>query len=498
MTALVMELVEGDDLSQRIARGAMALDEALSIAKQIAEAVEAAHEQRIIHRDLKPANIKVRGDGTVKVLDFGLAKALDGDRLSAHDMAASTTAGLATAAGVILGTAPYMSPEQAKGLPVDRRADIWAFGCVLYEMLVGRRAFDGNSLSELLAAILTRDVDFSAVPIATPARVRELLRRCLDRDPRQRLRDIGEARIVLEQPRESGPDGTARRGVAGVRWLPAGVGVGLLIGALAIAMWTRNRDAGFQAPVRLSMPLAPAERLAGDAYQRPTLRGFSIASDGQLAVFGGWRKGQRTIYRRALSEAIASPVTGSEGGGFLSCRPTGDGLASSRTTRWSRCRSTAGPRSRSALSPPARPRRLPAPHGERTGRSSSGSCEVPFGRSGPAAEHHNISPSSMRAGTRCRIGCRTTSLEREGSCSRRRRDTLELGRIAILRTGRARATHARRKRRRRSIRTRPPAVCAERDAARRPLRSRAPGCGRRRGARWSSVSCSQSATTTRW
>ena len=194
--ALVMELVEGEDLSQRIARGAIPLDEALPIAKQIADALEAAHERGIVHRDVKPANIKLTNDGHVKVLDFGLAKALDDDRLSPPYDAASTTINLATKAGVILGTAPYMSPEQAKGQPVDRRTDIWSFGCVLYEMLVGRRAFESDSLSELLAAILTHDVDLSRIPPDTPAGVRELLRRCLDRDPKQRLRDIGEVMPV--------------------------------------------------------------------------------------------------------------------------------------------------------------------------------------------------------------------------------------------------------------------------------------------------------------
>ena len=158
MTALVMELVEGDDLSQRIARGAMPLDEALPIAKQIAEALEAAHEQGIIHRDLKPANIKVRGDGTVKVLDFGLAKAMDPAGASAVNAANSPTlTGHATALGMILGTAAYMAPEQAKGKAVDKRADIWAFGVVLYEMLAGRSAFAGETVTDIIAAVVTRE-----------------------------------------------------------------------------------------------------------------------------------------------------------------------------------------------------------------------------------------------------------------------------------------------------------------------------------------------------
>ena len=171
MHALVMELVEGEDLSQRIARGAIPIDEALPIAKQIAEALEAAHEQGIVHRDLKPANIKVRADGTVKVLDFGLAKAMDPPAGSSPNVSQSPTitTPAMTQAGMILGTAAYMSPEQARGKAVDKRTDIWAFGCVLYEMLAGHLAFKGETLSDTIAAILEREPDWGALPAATPA-----------------------------------------------------------------------------------------------------------------------------------------------------------------------------------------------------------------------------------------------------------------------------------------------------------------------------------------
>ncbi len=199
--ALVMELVEGEDLAQRIARGAIPLDEALPIAKQIAEALEAAHEQGIIHRDLKPANIKVRSDGTVKVLDFGLAKAMEpvGSAPGMSHSPTITTPAM-TQAGMILGTAAYMSPEQAKGRAADKRSDIWAFGCVLYEMLSGERAFKGDDVADTLAAVLRQDIIWAALPASTPASVRRLITRCLDRDVRRRLRDIGEARIVLDDP----------------------------------------------------------------------------------------------------------------------------------------------------------------------------------------------------------------------------------------------------------------------------------------------------------
>ena len=206
--ALVMELVEGEDLSDHIARGPMPLVDALPIARQIAEALEAAHEQGIVHRDLKPANIKVRPDGTVKVLDFGLAKALGPDSaVSASGAEASPTftAG-ASEQGVILGTAAYMAPEQARGRAIDKRADIWAFGVVLYEMLTGARAFAGQGLPDVLAAVLRHEIDWRKLPGETPARLRQLLERCLAGDVKQRLRDIGEARIALAAIERAGPE----------------------------------------------------------------------------------------------------------------------------------------------------------------------------------------------------------------------------------------------------------------------------------------------------
>src|SRR5262245_10427907 len=199
--ALVMELVEGPTLADRIAKGAIPIDDALPIAKQIAEALEAAHEQGIIHRDLKPANIKVRPDGMVKVLDFGLAKALEPVSLSGADATASPTitSPAMTGVGVILGTAAYMSPEQAKGRPADKRSDVWAFGCVLYEMLTGARAFAGDDISDTLAAVLRGEPDWRVLPTATPASIRRLLRRCLEKDRRRRLSDVADARLEIEE-----------------------------------------------------------------------------------------------------------------------------------------------------------------------------------------------------------------------------------------------------------------------------------------------------------
>jgi eukaryotic-like serine/threonine-protein kinase len=195
--ALVLELVEGATLADRIAQGAIAVDEALPIARQIAEGLEAAHEHGIVHRDLKPANIKVRPDGTVKVLDFGLAKAMEPVALIPGDVTASPTI-TSPAIDVILGTAAYMSPEQARGRHADKRSDVWAFGALLYEMLSGERAYPGDDMAETLAAVLRRDIEWTALPASTPTSVRRLMARCLDRDVKRRLRDIGEARIVLD------------------------------------------------------------------------------------------------------------------------------------------------------------------------------------------------------------------------------------------------------------------------------------------------------------
>ena len=201
VTALVMELVEGDDLSQRIARGALAIDEALPIAKQIAEALEAAHEQGIIHRDLKPANIKVRPDGAVKVLDFGLAKAMEPTAGSSPSMSMSptiTTPALMTGAGMILGTAAYMSPEQARGKTVDKRADIWAFGAVLFEMLTGKRAFGGEDVQDTFVAIMRDEPDWSRLPATLSPALGTFIQRCLQKDPRHRIHDIADVRLALE------------------------------------------------------------------------------------------------------------------------------------------------------------------------------------------------------------------------------------------------------------------------------------------------------------
>src|SRR5262249_24810667 len=198
--ALVLELVEGDTLAERLARGSLPVEETLEIARQIAEALEAAHERGIVHRDLKPANVKLTPDGNVKVLDFGLAKALAGDRSSPDVSTSPTITAVSTQAGIVVGTAAYMSPDQARGRSVDKRADIWALGAVGWGMLTGRRLFEGEAVSDVLAAVLRQELDFAMLPRETPSGVIRLLHRCLERDPRSRLHDIADARLEIEEP----------------------------------------------------------------------------------------------------------------------------------------------------------------------------------------------------------------------------------------------------------------------------------------------------------
>jgi hypothetical protein len=263
--ALVMELVEGQTLAERIASGPVATDEALPIAKQIAEGLEYAHERGIVHRDLKPANVKITPDGAVKLLDFGLAKALEGEAAAADISTSPTISRLATQAGIILGTAAYMSPEQAKGKVVDRRADIWAFGCVLFEMLAAKQTFNGETGSEILAAVIKEEPNWAALPSLIPQRIRELIRRCLQKDAKQRLQAIGDARIALEEAISgakeeflSAPPDAQQRGLAPGRhflpWLLAasvalvvGVAVGWRVAArrsVAVPHWSAQMLGG--------------------------------------------------------------------------------------------------------------------------------------------------------------------------------------------------------------------------------------------------------------
>jgi eukaryotic-like serine/threonine-protein kinase len=311
--ALVMELVEGEDLSQRLARGAIPLDEALPIARQIAEALEAAHEQNIIHRDLKPANIKVRPDGTVKVLDFGLAKALDPAGASSASAGAlanspTLTSPAMTAMGMILGTAAYMSPEQARGRPVDKRADIWAFGVVLYEMLTGAHLFAGESIPETLGLIFSREPDLAALPAATPARVRALIARCLVRDSRQRLRDIGDARLEIDGVGESNGKAPAVPTRSLWRALPWGL---VLATALVAgwALWGRSRaDTTTHDTMYFDIGFPPdVEPLVGQTSP------IAIAPDGRSVAMIGVKDSARRLFLRRLDRGDTIEVPGTSG-----------------------------------------------------------------------------------------------------------------------------------------------------------------------------------------
>ncbi len=312
VSALVIELVEGEDLWQRLTRGAIPTDEALPIARQIVEALEAAHDQGIIHRDLKPANIKVRPDGLVKVLDFGLAKALEpaGGAPGASHTPTITTPTM-TRPGVVLGTAAYMSPEQAKGRPADRRSDVWAFGAVLFEMLTGTRAFKGEDVSDTLAAILRDEPAWSSLPSDTPAPIKRLLRRCLVRDARKRLRDIGDARLDIEEAIAApssdipAPQAAARPATLAQRALPwlVGLAVGAVAGSAAWGL-LRPESASSAPPIRTTITAPPAVEIVDVA----------LAPDGRTLAFTGTQNDKSRIYVRALDQIEAVPLTGSEGG----------------------------------------------------------------------------------------------------------------------------------------------------------------------------------------
>ncbi len=305
--ALVLELVEGETLAERLASGPLSPAEALDVARQIAAALQAAHERGIVHRDLKPANVKLTPGGQVKVLDFGLAKVLEVER-PAPDLSHSPTITAGTAAGVILGTAAYMSPEQARGKPADKRADIWAYGAVLYEMLTGRRAFPGETVSDTLAAVLTKDPDWSALPASTPASVRRSLKHCLERDARNRFHDIADVLITMaETPGEVAPAPPAPRRIARVLpWLAA-----VLAAALAGAGWwraLRQPAGGTERLSRLAVAVSEPDRIPFD-----DLPVFDLSSDGRKLVYVSDRGDGRRLFLRSVDQMEPKAVAGSEG-----------------------------------------------------------------------------------------------------------------------------------------------------------------------------------------
>jgi serine/threonine protein kinase len=319
--ALVMELVEGETLAERLSAGPLEIDEAIAIARQIAEALAAAHEQGIIHRDLKPANIKLRPDGTVKVLDFGLAKALEpaGAGQGNATGAATITSPAMTNLGVILGTAAYMSPEQAKGRPADKRGDVWAFGCVLYEMLAGRRAFEGEDVSDTLATVLKGEPGWSALPSNLPPAVRALLEGCLRKDRRERIGDISIALFLLNQPHALAPRAAAgttprRRAWRGAALLAGGVLIGA---AVATAIFSRPQPSPPLPVSRFAIALPPD--------QLPTLArpSVNISPDGARIVYVASGR----LFVRALAETEAQAIAGVDGALHPVFSPDGQTLA---------------------------------------------------------------------------------------------------------------------------------------------------------------------------
>jgi len=330
--AIVMELVEGEDLSRRIAEGPMPVQDTLAVARQIAHALEAAHDQGIVHRDLKPANVKVRDDGVVKVLDFGLAKAVTPEAGSATPgaMNSPTLTARATELGIILGTAAYMSPEQAKGKAVDKRADVWAFGVVVYEMLTGQRAFKGDDVSETLASVLAREPDLGALPADTPPALRRLLARCLEKDPKTRLRDVGDAMRQLDAELSDTTGSTVRGAETNAassvpparaslqRWLllAGGLAVGLAAGT---GLWAAMSPAP-ASPEIVRFDYRPSAQIVNGG----PFKHLAISPDGRTLVYTAREAGAAGLYVRRLDELTDAPLRGAEGGSLPFFSPDGE------------------------------------------------------------------------------------------------------------------------------------------------------------------------------
>jgi serine/threonine protein kinase len=306
---LVLELIDGETLADRLTRGAVQLDEALSIAKQIAEALEAAHEKGIIHRDLKPANIALTRDGNVKVLDFGLAKAMMPASGTSIDLANSptiTSPAMMTGVGMILGTAAYMSPEQAKGRPADKRSDVWAFGCVLFEMLTQQRAFAGEDVSDTLASVLRGEPDWSALPTET-THLTSVLQRCLEKDVKRRLRDIADVKLLLETPPSSQ---VVTRGALSkpAAWMWVTAVLSLIAGGTIAALLLSSRSR--TVPPRVARFEVTTSQRDLFTTNSPGAN-VAISPDGSRIVYTSGRPSHLVV--RQLDQLDAKPIAGSEG-----------------------------------------------------------------------------------------------------------------------------------------------------------------------------------------
>ncbi|HKO13085.1 MAG TPA: protein kinase [Acidobacteriaceae bacterium] len=342
--ALVMELAEGPTLADRIRQGRIAVEEALAIARQIADALEYAHEHGVVHRDLKPANIKITPDDSVKILDFGLATAVLGEADPVDSGDSPTISQMGTGSGMLLGTAAYMSPEQARGKRVDRRADIWAFGCVLYEMLTARPAFDGEATAEILAAVLRNDPDWSQLPSSTPTHVRVLLQRCLQKDAKQRLRDIGDARISLEEvlsgaaPTVMGQPTFHSRARRALPWGLLAITV-MIAAWFALEMFERSSPATRVYVSELSPPATANYAFVAYSGGPPAL-----APDGSRVAFcASGAGGGHRLWIRPLGTGTAQPLEGTEGASFPFWSPDGSALGFFAHGKLNRIDASGGP-----------------------------------------------------------------------------------------------------------------------------------------------------------
>ena len=325
---LVLELVPGETLAERVAKGPVPVEEALEVCRQIAEGVEAAHEKGVIHRDLKPANVKVTPEGKVKILDFGLAKAFEVEPPVTDISQSPTLTEEMTRAGVILGTAAYMSPEQARGKPVDKRADVFAFGAVLYELLTGKRAFEGETVTDVLAKVLEGEPKWDALPGVLPSTIRFLISRCLKKDPGKRLQHIDGARILIEEAL-TGDTMASEIGLGGaiqpVLWkraIPWGIAVvAVMVAGLALWSLTSPRTNPLAKFVIATSPSAPLSNSS-------TTNELAISPDGRHIVYVGVKESTPQLYMRSLDELEATPIPGTEGvHGQSSFSPDGESLA---------------------------------------------------------------------------------------------------------------------------------------------------------------------------
>ena len=311
--AIVLELVPGETLADRLQRGPVPLSDQIEIGRQIADALDAAHDRGIVHRDLKPSNVMVRPDGVVKVVDLGLATPVDAARQESGVQAPTMTSPPGTAAGVVLGTAPYMSPEQARGKPVDRRTDVWALGCILYELATGQRAFDGGSTTDTMAAILTREPDWSRVPATIPPALTSLIGRCLRKDSRQRVQSAGDVRVALEECERVplGPASSVSRSRGRPLSLVLAGAAGVFVGAAAWALFMKAPTGATETalpPVRAVLELPPEAPLwLGDGES------VAFSRDGRLLAWVGGKGAARRIFIRSIDGIEAAPVPGTEG-----------------------------------------------------------------------------------------------------------------------------------------------------------------------------------------